>query len=141
MHKTVIHLGGVVSRPTICPSSTLGSVVQKAVQPIRHKPKLYETTNTTDDQIIDNSGGIIAECIRVAKVKTRHGSSGFAGVGDEIGVVINKARPISLTPTTGPGSVGAGSSNIQKVRKGDIRRAVVVRTRKEERREDGRYVK
>ncbi|EIW72880.1 hypothetical protein TREMEDRAFT_67113 [Tremella mesenterica DSM 1558] len=84
--------------------------------------------------IIDNSGGIIAECINVLKVKTKQHSSGFATVGDEIVCVINKARPIP------PQSRIAASSNIQKVRKGDVRRAVVVRTRKAERRPDGRYI-
>ena len=61
-------------------------------------------------------------------------STGFATVGDEIGVVINKARPIALASSS-------AASNIQKVRKGDMRRAVVVRTKKTELRSDGRYVK
>ncbi|KAI9634540.1 ribosomal protein L14b/L23e [Dioszegia hungarica] len=85
--------------------------------------------------VIDNSGALIAECINVLKVKTKKKSTGFATVGDEIVCVINKARPAlraeSIGPTTG---------NIQKVRRGDIRRAVVVRTRKSELRPDGRYV-
>ena len=87
-----------------------------------------------DIQIIDNSGGLVAECINVFKVKTKLNSTGFATVGDEIGVVINKARPIALASSS-------AASNIQKVRKGDMRRAVVVRTKKTELRADGRYVK
>jgi ribosomal protein L14 len=80
----------------------------------------------------------VAECINVFKVKTKQGSAGWATVGDEIGVVINRARPIALASS----SVGASSaSSIQKVRKGDMRRAVIVRTRKTELRPDGRYVK
>jgi ribosomal protein L14 len=58
--------------------------------------------------------------------------------GDEIVCVINKARPTPRADLTGPGA-GAGG-NVQKVRRGDIRRAVVVRTRKPELRPDGRYV-
>jgi ribosomal protein L14 len=54
--------------------------------------------------------------------------------GDEIVCVINKARPIAST------SNAPAAGNIQKVRRGDIRRAVVVRTRKWELRPDGRYV-
>jgi ribosomal protein L14 len=87
-----------------------------------------------DIKIIDNSGGLVAECINVFKVKTKLNSTGFATVGDEIGVVINKARPIALASSS-------AASNIQKVRKGDMRRAVVVRTKKTELRADGRYVK
>lgn len=86
--------------------------------------------------IIDNSGGLIAECINILKVKTRKHSAGFATVGDEIVCVINKARPMAQTNA----KIAGASSNIQKVRRGDIRRAVVVRTKKGERRPDGRYV-
>lgn len=56
--------------------------------------------------------------------------------GDEIVCVINKARPALRVDSIGP-----ATGNIQKVRRGDIRRAVVVRTRKSELRPDGRYVK
>lgn len=82
----------------------------------------------------------MAECINVFKVKTKIKSTGFATVGDEIGVVINRARPIALASSSSVGGASS-ASNIQKVRKGDMRRAVVVRTRKTELRPDGRYVK
>lgn len=55
--------------------------------------------------------------------------------GDEIVVVIQKARPISAAP----GQTAAGSAN--KVRRGDVRHAVVVRTKKEMTRPDGRTVR
>ncbi|RSH92695.1 hypothetical protein EHS25_008140 [Saitozyma podzolica] len=84
--------------------------------------------------VIDNSGALVAECINVLKVKTRLKSTGFASVGDEIVCVINKARPLAS------GSNAPSAGNIQKVRRGDIRRAVIVRTRKPELRPDGRYV-
>lgn len=104
----------------------------------RSAPAEHGRVADASTQIIDNSGGLVAECINVFKVKTKQGSAGWATVGDEIGVVINRARPIALAST----SVGASSaSSIQKVRKGDMRRAVVVRTRKTELRPDGRYVK
>lgn len=55
----------------------------------------------------------------------------FDAPGDEIVVVIKKARPIPIgTTASGP-----------KIRKGDVCRAVVVRTKKELRRPDGRVVR
>jgi ribosomal protein L14 len=101
---------------------------------VRLRLRSRTLTLHADIQIIDNSGGLVAECINVFKVKTKLNSTGFATVGDEIGVVINKARPIALASSS-------AASTIQKVRKGDMRRAVVVRTKKTELRPDGRYVK
>ncbi|KAK4056120.1 54S ribosomal protein L38, mitochondrial [Microbotryomycetes sp. JL221] len=82
--------------------------------------------------IIDNSGALVAECVNVLKTKTGHG---MARIGDEIVVVVKRARPQA---TTGP---QASSSNAQKVRRGDVRRAVVVRTKYPTRRPDGRYIR
>ena len=53
--------------------------------------------------------------------------------GDEIVVVIKRARPISTAL--------AGTSQAAKVRRGDVRRAVVVRTKYPTRRPDGRYIR
>ncbi|KAI9137801.1 mitochondrial ribosomal protein subunit L38 [Paraphysoderma sedebokerense] len=76
-------------------------------------------------RVIDNSGARLAECIRVIKAgKT-------ASLGDEITVVIKDARPITVT----------GSAAANKVKKGDVKRAVVVRTKKEVRRLDGRMIR
>ncbi|GAA5878112.1 hypothetical protein JCM5296_006648 [Sporobolomyces johnsonii] len=80
--------------------------------------------------IIDNSGALVAECVNVLKTKTGHG---MARIGDEIVVVIKRARPIAVTATP--------SSSAPKVRRGDVRRAVVVRTKYPTRRPDGRYVR
>lgn len=57
--------------------------------------------------------------------------------GDEIVVVVKKARPIAHGTQAGPASAAP------KVRKGDVRRAVVVRTSKETTRKlgDGRTVR
>ena len=52
--------------------------------------------------------------------------------GDEIVVVVQKARPISNAP---------GQANTQKVRRGDVRHAVIVRTKKEMTRPDGRVIR
>jgi ribosomal protein L14 len=52
--------------------------------------------------------------------------------GDEIVCVVNKARPIAQ---------GVATGNIQKVRKGDVRRAVIVRTKQPVQRPDGRVVR
>lgn len=58
----------------------------------------------------------------------------FAGIGDEITVVVQKARPIA----TGT-AVGAAAAT--KVRRGDVRRALVVRTKKGVTRPDGTVVR
>jgi large subunit ribosomal protein L14 len=69
--------------------------------------------------VADNSGAKEVQCIRVL------GSSGrrYAGIGDEIVVSVKSAIP-------------SGNMN-----KGDVSRAVVVRTRKETRRDDGSYIR
>ncbi|SCZ96457.1 BZ3500_MvSof-1268-A1-R1_Chr8-2g10205 [Microbotryum saponariae] len=82
--------------------------------------------------IIDNSGALVAECVNVLKTKTGHG---MARIGDEIVVVVKRARPISAALSA------SSSSAAQKVRRGDVRRAVVVRTKYPTRRPDGRYVR
>ncbi|KAF8336505.1 ribosomal protein L14 [Cantharellus anzutake] len=79
--------------------------------------------------IIDNSGALIAECVNVLKAKS---TAGVGTVGDECVVVIKRARPIPQ---------GAAPSNIVKVRRGDVHRAVIVRTKKEVLRPDGRYIR
>ena len=43
--------------------------------------------------IIDNSGGLVAECIRVMRYKS---SMGLGRVGDEIVVVVQKAKPLRI---------------------------------------------
>ncbi|KAJ7111329.1 ribosomal protein L14b/L23e [Mycena epipterygia] len=80
--------------------------------------------------IIDNSGALVAECVNVLKQKV---NNGWGSVGDEIVVVVQRARPIS--------SAASASVTAVKVRRGDVRRAVIVRTRKAVRRPDGRYVR
>ena len=59
---------------------------------------------------------------------------GLGRVGDEVVVVVQKARPI---PTNQMPSASSGP----KVRRGDVRHAVIVRTKKEAQRADGRVVK
>ncbi|ODO07516.1 ribosomal protein L14 [Cryptococcus wingfieldii CBS 7118] len=88
--------------------------------------------------VIDNTGALTVECINVLKVKTKLKSTGFATVGDEIVCVVKKARPI---PTNEVVKNPNASSNIQKIRKGDVRRAVVVRTKKTLQRPDGSVVR
>jgi len=70
-------------------------------------------------KVADNSGAKVISCIRVL------GGSGkrYATVGDVIVASVKDALPDS------------------KVKKGDVVRAVVVRTRKEVRRADGSYIK
>lgn len=81
--------------------------------------------------VIDNSGAAIAECVKVLRRKRP------AGIGDRIIVVVQKQR--NFGPESGPGgSVTVSAAN--KVRRGDIRHAVVVRTKKKFQRKDGSVV-
>ncbi|KAK7680286.1 hypothetical protein QCA50_016526 [Cerrena zonata] len=77
--------------------------------------------------VIDNSGALLVECVNVLKQKV---NNGWGSVGDEIVCVVKKARPMTNA-----------ASNAIKVRRGDVRRAVIVRTRKSVRRPDGRMIR
>jgi ribosomal protein L14 len=81
---------------------------------------------------IDNSGAAIVECITLLK---RHRP---ASIGDRIVVVVQKQRNLSTDPRD---TKSASASVTNKVRRGDIRHAVIVRTKKEWRRSDGSYVR
>ncbi|MBW1786498.1 MAG: 50S ribosomal protein L14 [Deltaproteobacteria bacterium] len=70
-------------------------------------------------KVADNSGAKVLSCIKVLGGSKRR----YASVGDVIVVTIKEAMPNS------------------KVKKGDVARAVVVRTAKEIRRPDGSYIK
>jgi large subunit ribosomal protein L14 len=85
-------------------------------------------------KVIDNSGALVVECINVM------GGSRSASLGDEIVCVVKKARPV---PTDASASNGPGASSqaVAKLKKGDVARALVVRTRQEVRRLDGTYVR
>ncbi|CCK69216.1 mitochondrial 54S ribosomal protein uL14m KNAG_0C01030 [Huiozyma naganishii CBS 8797] len=69
-------------------------------------------------KVIDNSGAQLAECIKVLK-KGSPMSSG--GIGNKIVCVIQKAKPLSQNIT--------GTVNTNRVKKGDIVHAVIVRTK------------
>ncbi len=77
---------------------------------------IQEETNLV---VADNSGAKKIRCIRVL------GGSGrrYASVGDLIGVTVKSAVPNSA------------------VKKGEVSRAVIVRTKKEVRRKDGSYIR
>jgi len=70
-------------------------------------------------EVADNSGAKRVQCIKVLGGSKRR----YASIGDIIVVSVKEASPNS------------------KVRKGDVRRAVVVRTRKEIARADGTYIR
>ncbi|KAJ5921035.1 54S ribosomal protein L38 [Penicillium verhagenii] len=76
---------------------------------------------------IDNSGASVVECVNVLKKKRP------ATIGDRIVVVVQKQRAA--------GSEGSGTALANKVRRGDIRHAVVVRVKKERQRVDGSVVR
>ncbi|HIC92289.1 MAG TPA: 50S ribosomal protein L14 [Syntrophaceae bacterium] len=69
--------------------------------------------------VADNSGAKSVLCIRVLGGTGRR----YAGLGDIIVVSVKEALPGS------------------KVKKGDVMRAVIVRTKKQTRRQDGSYIK
>jgi len=81
---------------------------------------------------IDNSGAAIVECVKVYRMK-RH-----AKIGDRIQVVVQKQR--NFGPEAGPNAAVSISAQ-NKVRRGDMRQAVVVRTAKKVQRPDGSVVK
>ena len=69
--------------------------------------------------VADNSGAKSVKCIKVIGGSRRR----YAGLGDVIIVAVQEALPTA------------------KVRKGDVARAVVVRTAREYQRPDGTYIK
>jgi large subunit ribosomal protein L14 len=69
--------------------------------------------------VADNSGAKRVQCVKVLGGSKRR----YASIGDEIIVSVKEALPNS------------------KVKKGDVHRAVVVRTRKEISRPDGTYIR
>ena len=71
--------------------------------------------------VIDNSGARLAKCINTLR------SGRFGKVGDEISVVVQQVRPLG--------------KSVLKVKRGDVSRAVIVRTRKEWQRPDGSWIK
>lgn len=80
-------------------------------------------------KVIDNSGAELVECIKVL----RKSPMNCAHVGDKIVVVVQEAKPLSSQIT------GASASN--RVKRGDICRAVVVRTKYPIQREDGTVIR
>lgn len=78
---------------------------------------MIQTESVLD--VADNSGAKRVKCVKVLGGSKRK----YAGVGDVVVVSIKDAAPNS------------------KVKKGDIARAVVVRTKKEIRRKDGTYIR
>ncbi|MCJ1482849.1 hypothetical protein MMC06_003015 [Schaereria dolodes] len=77
---------------------------------------------------IDNSGASIVECVANLRMK-RH-----AKIGDRIIVVVQKQRSLG---ESGPGGGSTAAAVANKVRRGDIRHAIVVRTAKKLQRKDG----
>ncbi|KAG8817382.1 hypothetical protein FRC19_011376 [Serendipita sp. 401] len=85
--------------------------------------------------IIDNTGALVVECVNILKNKT---TNGHASIGDVFVCVVQKARPISQS-SSGPSSSSTLTS--LKVKRGDVQRAVLVRTKKPVMRPDGTWVK
>jgi ribosomal protein L14 len=83
---------------------------------------------------IDNSGAAIVECITLLKRKRP------ASLGDRVVVVVQKQRSFGAQENRG-GASGSVVSAANKVKRGDIRHAVIVRTKKEVQRPDGSKVR
>jgi len=81
-------------------------------------------------KVIDNSGALLVECINVL------GSKKVATLGDEIVIAVKKVRP----PGTQSNAHQSASSSA-KLKKGDVRRAVVVRCRAPVQRPDGSTIR
>ncbi len=75
--------------------------------------------NETELTVADNSGARRVKCFHVLGGTRRQ----YASIGDVVVVSVKEAMPNSA------------------VKKGDVRRAVVVRTKKEVRRADGSYIR
>jgi large subunit ribosomal protein L14 len=75
--------------------------------------------NTSNLKVADNSGAKRVECIKVLGGYKKR----YAGVGDIITVAVKEAQPHGL------------------IKKGEVKHAVIVRTKKEIRRSDGSYVR
>ena len=73
----------------------------------------------TELEVADNSGAKRVECIKVLGGTRRR----WAGLGDLIVVAVKEALPAA------------------KIKKGDVSKAVIVRTRREYQRADGSYIK
>jgi ribosomal protein L14 len=100
-----------------------------------HSPMRLKA-HVTPYQIIDNTGALIAECVNVLKNKTSHG---HASIGDTFVCVVQKARPI---PQNAAGAPTSGSTLTSlKMKRGDVQRAVLVRSKKAVMRPDGRWVR
>ena len=69
--------------------------------------------------VADNSGAKVVKCIKVLGGSRRR----YAGIGDIVVVSVSEALPNS------------------KVKKGSIMKAVIVRTKRENRRADGSYIR
>lgn len=104
----------------------LRNILSKVIEVHLSKEMLYLKSMV---KIIDNSGGLMAECIKVL----RKSPMNHASVGDKVVVVVQKARPVNSQIT------GASASN--RVKKGDIVHAVVVRTKQNVQRPDGSVMK
>jgi ribosomal protein L14 len=98
---------------------------------------------------IDNSGAAMVECVAVMRKKKQAARIGLGqrrnseesvsdgtALGDRIIVVVQKQRSFGAES---PGSSSLGITN--KVRRGDIRHAVVVRAKKEIQRKDGGLIR
>lgn len=84
--------------------------------------------------VADNTGGKVAMCIGMLG-KPSH----VASIGRIINVAIKEAKPIPEQSTTNSSSSGSGAGG--KVKQGQVHKALVIRTRKEFQRPDGRVVR
>jgi len=89
---------------------------------------IQEETNLV---VADNSGAKKVRCIRVLGGSNRR----YASLGDVIVVSVKSAIPDVIVVSVKSAIPGGG------VKKGEVSRAVIVRTKKEVRRNDGSYIR
>ena len=138
------------SEAAIIPASSCGhdDTAESAFSSINVAiPPIANASIQTMLNCVDNSGATLVECIANLRMK-RHAKVGMSSSiplpntlvlmifpGDRIIVVVQRARNL------GESNPGAGGVTTNKVRRGDIRHAVVVRTVKKQQRKDGMVVR
>jgi large subunit ribosomal protein L14 len=86
-------------------------------------------------KVIDNSGALVVECINVIGKRIK-----VATVGDEIVCVVKKAKSVDQSASLTAAPAANNPNLMVKLKKGQVARAVVVRTKKEVMRKDGTII-
>lgn len=83
-------------------------------------------------RVIDNTGASMVRCFNVLRKR-----KAFGRIGD---IIVGSVREVSASVDS-PGASSATANRAPRVQKGQVVHGVIVRTKKETRREDGTYVR